>query len=539
MTEHQKNLLDGLDTMPVGSAPVDALLVGGKAAERRQRRTFIAGVAAATLLVIGGGAVATQAILGTGGQRGDDSPVANGPNDADGSNQSLNDATRPVGIGGAYVEVPAEWGSNDASCNTPIRDTYYFPYGQDCQAGVTPRVSSVAIATGEFTEADIRTDRLRSAGELDGHEVLESPATCELSDPGLCTQTFAIPDVYAYFHVAVWSDDGGDEVVHEIRESLTLLDTDQTIVPFTPYGTETQVVAALEDAGLPVQIVRTSCPPTADCLAGVTGIEPAVGTVVPTGSNVTVTVHEPVASNGKGRPSNRLVGDWEELTHTGFLELSLGMSQQAALDTGRITLGETDGKCTGFYLAMYGDGSGLNAHGYFTEGAGLSVIYGQDEMHTSEDIGLGDDFEDVLNSYAHIVGGPDFATASTSDTARYFFVAPEGVVSRFGLSVAGAGDECIAKGWEDPASESPSPAGTEMSISSHCGVHSAWVKGELWLADPPLGGHNPPPGWDENATTGVFVVTSKGQAKFLGDGGQQARFRLAEPNAEDPNAGCE
>ncbi|MEJ7794154.1 MAG: hypothetical protein WKF50_01265, partial [Nocardioides sp.] len=65
-------------------------------AERRQRRTLIAGVAAATLLVIGGGAVATQAITGTSDSRGDDSLIADGTNDAGGSKPSVNDDTPDV-----------------------------------------------------------------------------------------------------------------------------------------------------------------------------------------------------------------------------------------------------------------------------------------------------------------------------------------------------------------------------------------------------------------------------------------------------------
>ncbi len=86
----------------------------------------------------------------------------------------------------------------------------------------------------------------------------------------------------------------------------------------------------------------------------------------------------------------------------------------------------------------------------------------------------------------------------------------------------------------------PTPAanGIRVAISSHCGVRSAWVKGDLWLASPPLGGHNPPPGWDENETVGSFVITADGRATFYGDGGQKARFRLATPGSADPNDGC-
>jgi len=87
--------------------------------------------------------------------------------------------------------------------------------------------------------------------------------------------------------------------------------------------------------------------------------------------------------------------------------------------------------------------------------------------------------------------------------------------------------------------EAPTVNGIRVAISSHCGVSSAWVTGELWLASPPLGGHNPPQGWGENETLGSFVVTADRRAVFYGDGDQRARFRLAESGAVDPNEGCE
>lgn len=65
---------------------------------------------------------------------------------------------------------------------------------------------------------------------------------------------------------------------------------------------------------------------------------------------------------------------------------------------------------------------------------------------------------------------------------------------------------------------------------------SVWVGGHLWLASPPLGSHNPPPGWDEKREAGLFVV-KKAWAEFRGDGGQKAHFRRAEPGTVDPNLG--
>ena len=84
-----------------------------------------------------------------------------------------------------------------------------------------------------------------------------------------------------------------------------------------------------------------------------------------------------------------------------------------------------------------------------------------------------------------------------------------------------------------------STSGIRVSVPSQCGVRGVWVDGELWLAAPPLGGHNPPPGWDENATVGSFVRTAQRRGVFHGDGGQQAVFHLAEAGTADPNAGCE
>lgn len=78
-----------------------------------------------------------------------------------------------------------------------------------------------------------------------------------------------------------------------------------------------------------------------------------------------------------------------------------------------------------------------------------------------------------------------------------------------------------------------------VSVHSHCGVVSVQVRGVLWLADPPLGDQNPPPGWDENQTPGYLVLTGPRAATFYGDGDQTAHFRRAPAGTPDPGAGCE
>jgi hypothetical protein len=86
---------------------------------------------------------------------------------------------------------------------------------------------------------------------------------------------------------------------------------------------------------------------------------------------------------------------------------------------------------------------------------------------------------------------------------------------------------------------SSTSGGVRIAIPTHCGVLSVIVEGRLWLADPPLGDHNPPPGWDENRVSGEFVLGKPGHAEFHGDSGEHATFRLASDGASDPNAGCE
>jgi hypothetical protein len=92
-----------------------------------------------------------------------------------------------------------------------------------------------------------------------------------------------------------------------------------------------------------------------------------------------------------------------------------------------------------------------------------------------------------------------------------------------------------------PSAQESLPAihGIRVRVPSHCGVLSVVVDGRLWLADPPLGDHNPPDGWGENETSGRFVITGDDQGRFFGDAGQQASFGLAPVGAADPNSGCE
>ncbi|WP_166389516.1 PASTA domain-containing protein [Nocardioides ochotonae] len=240
------------------------------AARRPVRRAFVAALVA--------GVIGASLLVGCGG---DADPATGGV-----------EGMRAVGVGGAAIAVPSDWRSNHVSCGTPLSDTYYSPVSRDCKSGTTPLVSSVAMAT-ELPEELAGPDLLSPAGEIRGHEIRVSAAVCFQSDPGVCAQTFAVPDLDAYFHVTVRSTDGGEELVRTIRESLRVLEPDQRVVPFMAAESQTEVVSALEAAGLAVQIDRTTCPPTARCGPGVTRMDPPSGSVVPAGSSIVVRVVEP------------------------------------------------------------------------------------------------------------------------------------------------------------------------------------------------------------------------------------------------------
>ncbi len=87
------------------------------------------------------------------------------------------------------------------------------------------------------------------------------------------------------------------------------------------------------------------------------------------------------------------------------------------------------------------------------------------------------------------------------------------------------------------ATEKPGDGG-RVSVSTHCGVRSLRVDGDLWIADPPLGGHNPPEGWDDNEQTGRFRVDGD-RAVFDDGNGHRAEFRRASEGEANPNEGCE
>lgn len=120
-----------------------------------------------------------------------------------------------------------------------------------------------------------------------------------------------------------------------------------------------------------------------------------------------------------------------------------------------------------------------------------------------------------------------------------------------GLMACGAGDADSQAVRNSPAAVAspvgaasatpPAQQGVRHVVYSHCGVVSTTVDGVLWLAKPRLADDsgNPPPGWDENDTAGLFRLTDTDHAVFTADSGVQANFTKAAAGVTDPTADCE
>jgi hypothetical protein len=273
MSQKPPMALDELwEAIPVGPAPTDVVVSRGRVV-RRRRRLAVIGVAASVVAV----AVAATLVVRT---NGDGHPVPTVTPPA---------GTRYVGIGHVVVAVPEGWADGAASCNSPYRDTVYFPWPQDC-VGRFRSVSSVAISTVRMNSGVV--GKPVADGRVGGHRVVAQPPLCMPgTGPEACIQTFGVPDLHVWFSVRVPRGVGAFEQVRAIRRSLTLLPDAQTAVPFVnPRSPLAAWQRALRDAGFVVRAHESTCRGNASCADRVT-TTPAAGNVVPTGSTVTIEVH--------------------------------------------------------------------------------------------------------------------------------------------------------------------------------------------------------------------------------------------------------
>ncbi|ROR91032.1 PASTA domain-containing protein [Nocardioides aurantiacus] len=264
---------------------------------RRQRHvaTGVAAGVAAVVLVVGGGFVAVATLSTTEAADAGPGPSPTGRAFVDGGDVGKPAAgTRLVGVGRVAVAVPDGWEDGEARCNGVRRDDGWHRVAQAC-VGRGRTAPAVAVSTGET----IDFAGLEPAGQVGGHRLVATPATCSTGDPVVCGQSFGVPDLDAYFSVSIpHGPQAGRRgygaplrQVDAIRGSLRVLAEDRVAVPYrTPDHAATKLRAALTALGLSVKINRLTCPPTASCFGGAVNIEPEPGTVVPAGSTVTLDV---------------------------------------------------------------------------------------------------------------------------------------------------------------------------------------------------------------------------------------------------------
>jgi len=90
-----------------------------------------------------------------------------------------------------------------------------------------------------------------------------------------------------------------------------------------------------------------------------------------------------------------------------------------------------------------------------------------------------------------------------------------------------------------PSDTAPTPSGTAISLSTHCGIDDLEVDGRWYER---VGGRlddgqgNPPAGWADPTQSGVVVIAGD-TLVFSDDAGHRESFR-ARPAATGPKQGC-
>lgn len=302
MTDSRPPVLEELDGLPIGPAPIGAMLAVGRAAKRR-RRTVLASVAGAAVLLTGGGLAATQ-VLGN--------DVARDSFVADGENPSPPAGTRWVGSGQVVVAVPDWWTTGETQCNAPVETTVYFDIAAtlECFPPADPRtvreVSALAVLDADQGYGNQTLSLMKPSGEVDGRDVVELEG-CEEWHEGVCRQLFAVPSEGVLFAVTIADDADGS--YQAIRDSLRILPEGSTTIPLrtrngeTPtWGAEPKVTEALVDqlkeAGLTVDVTtveRSSTVTGLDYYASfpegsLLDVSPMLGSVIDVGGTVTIAV---------------------------------------------------------------------------------------------------------------------------------------------------------------------------------------------------------------------------------------------------------
>lgn len=287
------------DQIEVGPAPVPLLLEKGHRARRRRSVVVVGGCVAATLAVTGGVAVAVglasrQPNTDASAHHSVDpvTPARPTPTGSGPAGVTVPPGTRLVAFDGIGVAVPAAWSTNDAACQNAFADTvvigenpgidcgFYVPSGVVSSAHLVPR--RVLDRRGDVL------GEVAARGAVAGNPYVRY-RTHAIACNGAQCHEFAGAVRFDDRDVAIWVESPSRQTIDAILGSVFILPRGYGAVPInaTPHLLTRLGFAVREQVQyrprlIPGWLLRTS---------------PEVGSIVPTGSSVTLTLSTRVAGD--------------------------------------------------------------------------------------------------------------------------------------------------------------------------------------------------------------------------------------------------
>lgn len=252
-------------------APVDDLVRGGRRLGRVRRGLQVGGVLAAVALTVAVGLVWRQDPAAP------SADVAVAPQAPPG--------TRLVGMDRVAVAVPEGWGTNAVDCDghTAQRESVVFDSEvvELCDPPAHVDVSSLHIVESSSDWAKPYLSNAHPAGEIEGVPIARVPT----HEDGA---RFAGALIVESEDVVMWVLSPDADVVDEILDSVVIVPDGYVTVPTDPNAPLASDQAAMETAGLSVEVVERFKPGWS--AGSLISSDPPLGSVVPVGSTVTLVV---------------------------------------------------------------------------------------------------------------------------------------------------------------------------------------------------------------------------------------------------------
>ncbi len=305
------------DRIPVGPPPLDDVLV--QATRHRRRRTGAAMMSSAAAVVV---AMVGSALLLSPNSTPPPPVVTPSVAATQPSVAATPPGTRLVGLGQAAIAVPVTWGTNETLCGTPKQDTVVIDVGAigACLTSRPEGIDSVELTQGPV-RFDFAADTTSDIGGLPADRQATTCTASPLEQGSTCYGTIFIPSLAVSFRAESSTDKATvDEILSWIRILPDIVGVPgyQSANLQTPQGdARDRYVAAARAEGLEVRVV-TEKRPAID--AGfILDVSPEPGTMVPPGTEVTLTVvAEPEGPADEVRVDINSVGPGDSMDYQGL-----------------------------------------------------------------------------------------------------------------------------------------------------------------------------------------------------------------------------